>query len=65
MRLLKITAAFTAGHSITLLVGALGWLRLPVQPVEILIAVSILISAIHAIHPIFPGKEMYVQLVLV
>jgi len=36
MRLLKITAAFTAGHSITLLVGALGWLRLPVQPVEIL-----------------------------
>ncbi len=59
-RLLKIVTAFTIGHSITLLVGALGWLRLPAQPVEVLIAVSILISAIHAVRPIFPGKEMYV-----
>lgn len=59
-RLLKIVTAFTAGHSITLLIGALGWLRLPGQPVEILIAVSILISAVHAVRPIFPGKEMYV-----
>lgn len=59
-RLLKIVTAFTVGHSITLLVGALGWLHLPQQPVEILIAVSILISAVHAIRPVFPGKEMYV-----
>jgi hypothetical protein len=57
---LKIVTSFTIGHSITLLIGALGWLRLPVQPVEILIAFSILVSAIHAIKPIFPGKEMYV-----
>jgi hypothetical protein len=61
-RLLKITAAFTVGHSITLLVGALGWLTLPSQPVEVLIAVSILVSAIHAIRPIFPGKETYVAI---
>ncbi|MGF7037374.1 hypothetical protein M2273_000608 [Mucilaginibacter lappiensis] len=60
LRLLKIVTSFTIGHSITLLIGALGWLRLPVQPVEILIAFSILVSAIHAIKPIFPGKEMYV-----
>lgn len=60
IRLLKITTAFTIGHSLTLLIGALGWLRLPSQPVEILIAFSILISAIHAIKPIFPGKEIYV-----
>ncbi len=59
-RLLKIVTAFTVGHSITLLVGALGLLKLPQQPVEVLIAVSILISAIHAIRPIFPGREMYV-----
>ena len=59
-RLLTIVTAFTIGHSLTLLVGASGWLRLPTQPVEILIAVSILVSAIHAIRPIFPGKEMYV-----
>jgi len=60
LRLLKIVTSFTIGHSITLLIGALGWLRLPAQPVEILIAFSILVSAIHAIRPIFPGKEMYV-----
>lgn len=59
-QLFKIVTAFTVGHSITLLVGALGWLRLPQQPVEVLIAVSILISAVHAVRPIFPGKEMYV-----
>jgi hypothetical protein len=59
-RLLKIVTAFTIGHSITLLIGALGWVKLPAQPVEILIAISILVSAIHAIYPIFPGKEMYV-----
>lgn len=59
-RLLKIVTSFTIGHSITLLIGALGWLRLPAQPVEILIAFSILVSAVHAVKPIFPGKEMYV-----
>jgi hypothetical protein len=60
LRLLKIVTSFTIGHSITLLIGALGWLILPAQPVEILIAFSILVSAIHAIRPIFPGKEMFV-----
>lgn len=60
MRLLKIVTAFTIGHSITLLIGALGWFHLPTQAVEVLIGVSILISAVHAIFPIFPGKEMYV-----
>jgi hypothetical protein len=60
MRLLTIITAFTVGHSITLLIGALGWFRLPTQPVEVLIAVSILVSAIHAVKPIFAGKEMYI-----
>lgn len=60
VRLLKITGAFTIGHSITLLAGAVGWLRLPSQPVEILIAVSILVTAIHAIKPIFAGGEVYI-----
>jgi hypothetical protein len=59
-RVLKIVTAFTAGHSVTLLVGALGWLRLPPQPVEVLIAVSILVSAAHAIRPIFYGREIYI-----
>lgn len=60
LRLLKIVTAFTIGHSVTLLVGAFGWLKLPAQPVEVIIALSILISAVHAIRPIFAGKEMAV-----
>lgn len=59
-RLLKIVTAFTVGHSITLLIGALNLFQMPQQPVEVLIAVSILVSAVHAVRPIFPGKEMYV-----
>ncbi|TLM94344.1 HupE/UreJ family protein [Hymenobacter jeollabukensis] len=59
-RLLRIVTAFTLGHSLTLLAGALGWLRLPAPPVEVLIAVSILVSAGHALRPLFPGGEAYV-----
>lgn len=59
-RLLRVVTAFTLGHSLTLLAGALGWLRLPSQPVEILIAVSILVSAGHALRPLFPGREAWV-----
>ncbi|QRR04041.1 HupE/UreJ family protein [Dyadobacter sandarakinus] len=59
-RLLWIVSAFTVGHSVILLLGALGWVRLPSQPVEIMIALSILVSAIHAIRPLFPGKETWI-----
>ena len=59
-RLLKIVTAFTAGHSITLLAGSLGWVHLPGQPVEVLIAFSILVSAVHAIRSIFPGREIFI-----
>ena len=38
LQLVKIVSAFTIGHSFTLIVGALGWLRLPSQPVEILMS---------------------------
>ena len=55
-RITAITIAFTIGHSITLALGALG-LPVPQQPVEALIAVSILIAAAHAVRPIFPGRE--------
>jgi hypothetical protein len=59
-RILKIVTAFTIGHSITLLIGALNLFHFPSQPIEVLIAVSILVSAIHAIKPIFPGKEIFI-----
>ena len=55
--ILKVVTAFTLGHSLTLALGASGFVTVPDRPVEILIAVSILISALHAARPIFPGKE--------
>ncbi len=60
LQLLKIVSAFTFGHSLTLLIGALGWVRLPSQPVEILIALSILVSAVHAVRPVFAGRELFI-----
>ena len=56
-RMIAIITAFTIGHSLTLIGASLmGW-RLPVQPVEVAIAVSVLISAAHAVRPLFPGYE--------
>jgi HupE / UreJ protein len=57
IQILRVVTAFTIGHSITLALGASGLVSLPEQPVEVLIAFSILISAIHAIRPLFPGRE--------
>ena len=53
----KVVTAFTIGHSITLAVGALDWIRVPAEPVEAVIAISILVSAVHAWRPLFPGRE--------
>ncbi len=58
--ILKITTAFTVGHSLTLLLGTLRLVNVPDQPIEALIAVSILVSAIHALRPIFPGRELVI-----
>lgn len=59
-RVLWITLAFTVGHSLTLLVSVVGGLALPQQPVEVLIAISVLITAAHALRPLFPGREVLV-----
>lgn len=60
LKLAGTITAFTLGHSLTLLLSALFEWRLPPQPVEALIAVSILVAAIHAIRPIFPGREAWI-----
>lgn len=60
LNLLRIVTAFTIGHSLTLLLGTLQWIILPSQPIEIIIAISILVSAIHAIKPIYPQKEIFI-----
>ncbi|MET0270489.1 MAG: HupE/UreJ family protein [Sphingomonas sp.] len=58
--LARIVTAFTIGHSLTLIGGAfLGW-TLPARPVEIGIALSILVSAVHAWRPLFAGREALV-----
>lgn len=57
MQILRVTTAFTIGHSITLAFAAFGFVRAPGRPVEVLIAVSILISAAHAVRPLFPKRE--------
>ena len=62
IHIVRVITAFTIGHSITLLFGALGWILLPSKPIEVLIGVSILVSAIHAIKPIFPNKETYIAI---
>jgi hypothetical protein len=59
-RIIKVVTAFTLGHSVTLVVGALGWVRLADAVVESAIALSILVSVVHALVPIFRGKEVYI-----
>jgi HupE / UreJ protein len=53
----RITLAFTVGHSVTLALSALGRIDIPARPVEAAIAASILVSAVHAVRPLFPGRE--------
>jgi hypothetical protein len=57
LRILRVVTAFTAGHSITLALAASGLVRVTSRPVEVLIALSILLSAVHALRPLFPGHE--------
>jgi hypothetical protein len=51
------TLAFTIGHSIALALSSFGHLDIPDWPVEAFIAASILIGAVHAVRPLFPGRE--------
>ncbi len=57
LRILGIVTSFTIGHSITLTLAALGAFHVPSRPIEVLIAMSIFVSALHALRPIVPGKE--------
>lgn len=59
-KLLTIVTAFTLGHSVTLALGASGAVALPSGPVEVAIALSILVSAAHAWGPIFPRREAWI-----
>jgi hypothetical protein len=56
----KIASGFTIGHSLTLALGAVGWVEVPSRPIEVLIAVSIIVSAVHAWRPVFAHKEIWI-----
>lgn len=53
-------SAFTLGHSVSLLATSLGWLPPGGQGIEIMIAASVALSAVHAIVPLYPGRESWV-----
>lgn len=57
VRTVHVVSAFAVGHSITLALAALGIIHVPGRPVEALIALSILVSAVHALRPLVPGGE--------
>lgn len=59
-RTAKIATSFTLGHSLTLAIGAFAGGILPAGLVESLIALSILISALHAWRPRFAGVEPWI-----
>lgn len=56
-RILGIATSFTVGHSVTLLASALGWVAVPSRPVEVLVAVSVAVAAVHAARPLVRGGE--------
>jgi hypothetical protein len=59
-RVLVISVAFTVGHSVALLLGAYDVIPVPRDAVEMLVAASILLAAVHAIRPLFAGREWLV-----
>jgi len=56
-KLLATITAFTAGHSLTLALAALGHLRIPPAPAEALIAASILAVAVELARPGGAGQR--------
>jgi hypothetical protein len=55
-----VVTAFTLGHSLTLALGVAGLVLVPSRAVEIAIALTLVISALHALRPIFPRREALV-----
>lgn len=55
-----VASAFTVGHSLTLAAVSLGWLHVPTKPVEVLVAVSIGVAAMHAVRPVLRRGEVWI-----
>lgn len=57
-----VISAFTAGHTVTLVLGSLGLLRVPAGPVEIAVALTIGVAGVHAWRPLFARAEAWMAL---
>jgi hypothetical protein len=55
-----VVTGFTLGHSVSLALAACGVVEVPTRLVEVLVAASILVSALHAWRPLFAGKEIWI-----
>jgi hypothetical protein len=55
---LHVVSAFALGHSTTLALATFGVVHAPSRLVESLIALSILVSAVHALRPLVPRGEV-------
>jgi hypothetical protein len=71
-RMAWLVSAFTLGHTLTLVLGSLGQMAspasmaLPLPParaVEMAVAATIVLAAVHAWRPLWPGSEAGVALV--
>jgi hypothetical protein len=60
VRATLVITSFTAGHLVTLALVSLGLISFPTKPVEILVAVSIIVAAIHAFRPLLPRGELLI-----
>ena len=55
-----MVTAFTAAHSVTLSLAALGVIALPARPVESLIAASVVLAALNNVRPVVDGGRWIV-----
>ena len=61
--ILKVVTLFTVAHSITLSLAALGYVNLPTNIVESIIALSIGLAAYFNIHPLFKKSELIIAFI--
>jgi len=57
--LARIGAAFALGQALALLAGAPGWFQLPAGLLDALSGGALVLAAVHAVRPLFPGRETW------
>ena len=57
-----VITAFTVGHTVTLVLGSTGLLAVLQAPVEVAVAVTIAVAAVHAWRPLFARAETWMAL---